>query len=252
MKTSSIGKRIMRETARRTINRTKNKVVTQTTRTILKQVPKSKNPLLSRLTQSLTREAVRTVTDFMVGYAGGLIKKGRQSTPFLSSAHKKSSAATTRFHKQQSTVKIKFMLAFALFLGVPNGVWATEIPPTIPIEIITPTTTVPVTVEVADEAPEWERGLMFRKELPEMSGMIFLYFGEHPISMWMKNTYIPLDMLFFNKEGVIVHIAKNRQPLDETFIPSVKPVIGVLEVNGGFADKHQINIGDKINLLPEK
>ena len=102
-------------------------------------------------------------------------------------------------------------------------------------------------VEVADTLEKSARGLMYRHFLPEKSGMVF--FDETPKVwyMWMKNTYIPLDMVFFDKKGKIVKIVQ-AIPLDLTTISSDIPVKGVIELNAGICEKYHIRVGDTLKL----
>lgn len=101
-------------------------------------------------------------------------------------------------------------------------------------------------VEVAT-TPEQERyGLMFRKKLPPRSGMIFLYYPEQQIFMWMKNTYIPLDMLFVRADGTISKIIADAMPMDATPLSSDAPVRAVIEINAGEAAGQGIKVGDKV------
>jgi len=101
--------------------------------------------------------------------------------------------------------------------------------------------TVQVAVEIADDAEERARGLMFRKNLPEGQGMLFIYEHPQPVGFWMRNTLIPLDMIFIDQRGEVRHIHPMARPLDETSIPGA--AVGdpspdrlmVLEVAGGEA-----------------
>jgi uncharacterized protein len=108
----------------------------------------------------------------------------------------------------------------------------------------------PVTldVEVADTDKKREHGLMFRRSLPEKTGMIFLFDDEHTITMWMKNTYIPLDMVFIGDDWRIKHIAREAEPLSLDIIPSVHPASRVLEIGAGEAAKLGLAPGDKVSL----
>ncbi len=101
-------------------------------------------------------------------------------------------------------------------------------------------------VEIAKTADQRNRGLMFRKTMAQKSGMLFLFSEFQDITMWMKNTYIPLDILFLNQNGRIVHIAKSTVPesLDHIFAPV--PSISVLELNAGVTSSLNIKVGDKI------
>ncbi len=102
-------------------------------------------------------------------------------------------------------------------------------------------------VEVMRTAEEKAKGLMFRQHLPDDRGMLFDFEREQPVSMWMRNTYIPLDMLFIRADGAVHHIHARAQPLDETPIPSNGNVRFVLEINGGAAAKLGLKPGDKVS-----
>ena len=114
------------------------------------------------------------------------------------------------------------------------------------IEIVTKAGVRAFTVELATNDAERERGLMFRKELPEGHGMLFDFQRDQPVQFWMHNTYIPLDMIFIQADGRILHIAENAKPQSDTLIPSGGPVRGVLEVIGGTAAKFGIAPGDRV------
>ncbi len=101
-------------------------------------------------------------------------------------------------------------------------------------------------VEIADDETERARGLMFRRSLSEGEGMLFLYPSPRPVSFWMENTYLPLDMLFIAEDGTIVLIVENAQPLSRTPIPSLVPVIAVLEIRGGLARHLGIDAGARL------
>jgi uncharacterized membrane protein (UPF0127 family) len=102
------------------------------------------------------------------------------------------------------------------------------------------------TVEVVKTEQERATGLMYRKELPEGRGMLFDFSPEQQVSMWMKNTLIPLDMIFIRSDGRIIRIAENTEPLSEKIIPSGGLTRGVLEVIGGTAKKYGIAPGDRV------
>ena len=101
-------------------------------------------------------------------------------------------------------------------------------------------------VEMAVTEAEREKGLMFRKELPEGHGMLFDFHSEQEVGFWMQNTYIPLDMIFIRGDGRILRIAENTEPLSTRVIPSNGPVRAVLEVIGGTARKFGIAPGDRV------
>ncbi len=114
------------------------------------------------------------------------------------------------------------------------------------LEIVTKNGVHVFSVEVAANDADRRKGLMFRKELPEGKGMLFDFKQDQDISMWMRNTYIPLDMLFINSDGRIRRIAENTVPFSERTIPSGGPVRGVLEVIAGTAKKLGIAPGDRV------
>jgi hypothetical protein len=101
-------------------------------------------------------------------------------------------------------------------------------------------------VEIADTEAQREKGLMFRKSLPDGQGMLFDFKREQDVSFWMQNTYIPLDMIFIRGDGSILRIVENAEPLSTRFIPSGGPVLAVLEVIGGTARKLGIAPGDRV------
>lgn len=106
-------------------------------------------------------------------------------------------------------------------------------------------------VEIADTQEKLALGLMFRDEMPEDHGMIFLFPNEAPRSFWMKNCRIPLDILYFDKDLKMVSAALNAPPCRAercpTF-PSKYPAMYVLEINGGMAAKLGISVGDQLKL----
>jgi uncharacterized membrane protein (UPF0127 family) len=91
-------------------------------------------------------------------------------------------------------------------------------------------------IEIADEPHERSQGLMFRTEMGAFEGMLFIYERPQPVSFWMRNTLIPLDMLFIDKHGVVQRIHENAVPLDETSIPGGDDILAVLEINGGMSE----------------
>ncbi len=101
-------------------------------------------------------------------------------------------------------------------------------------------------VEVMRSRPELEKGLMFRKSMSADHGMLFDFGQPQNVSMWMKNTYLPLDMVFIGADGKIVNVAHDAVPMSEKIIPSAGTVLGVLEVNAGVADKIGVKPGDAV------
>ena len=115
-----------------------------------------------------------------------------------------------------------------------------------PLEIVTRNGVQVFSVEMATTEQEKETGLMYRKELADGKGMLFDFSPEQEVSMWMKNTYIPLDMIFIRADGRILRIAENTEPLSTKIIPSRGLAKGVLEVIGGTAKKYGIEPGDRV------
>lgn len=101
-------------------------------------------------------------------------------------------------------------------------------------------------VELASTPEEQRKGLMFRNSLPENAGMLFIFHHTAIQTFWMKNTLIPLDLIFVDEFGVIKHIHHAAIPHDETPISSQFPAKAVLEINGGQAEARGIKIGDRI------
>jgi uncharacterized protein len=115
-----------------------------------------------------------------------------------------------------------------------------------PLEIVTKNGVQVFSVEMATTEQEKKTGLMYRKELPDGKGMLFDFSPEQQVSMWMKNTYISLDMIFIRADGRILRIAENTEPLSTKIIPSGGPAKGVLEVIAGTAKKYGIEPGDRV------
>jgi uncharacterized membrane protein (UPF0127 family) len=102
------------------------------------------------------------------------------------------------------------------------------------------------TVEVAADSASQERGLMYRRTLAPDAGMIFVFGQKQFVSFWMKNTFLPLDMLFVKADGTISTIQANAVPFSETSIQSAEPVLAVIELNAGRAKALGIEPGDKV------
>jgi uncharacterized membrane protein (UPF0127 family) len=103
------------------------------------------------------------------------------------------------------------------------------------------------TVELARTADQQETGLMFRRSLPANRGMIFPYDPPVPASFWMKNTLIPLDMIFIRADGRIARIAANTVPESLDPVPAGEPVAAVLEIRGGRSAELGIREGDRVD-----
>jgi len=102
-------------------------------------------------------------------------------------------------------------------------------------------------IEIADDEYETQTGLMHRKSMANKRAMLFIFPDMRMRAFYMKNTYIPLDIIYLDKDKVIVSIQENAKPLDETALPSGVPAQYVLEINGGLSQQWSIAVGDKID-----
>ena len=102
-------------------------------------------------------------------------------------------------------------------------------------------------IEIADNDATREVGLMGRPAMEERQGMLFIFEDESLTSFWMRNTILPLDMIFINKQGKIVTIHKNTKPFSEDTYSATAMTLFVLEVNAGFAEKYGIKEGDMVS-----
>ncbi|VUD70157.1 hypothetical protein MET9862_00720 [Methylobacterium symbioticum] len=101
-------------------------------------------------------------------------------------------------------------------------------------------------VEVMRTDADRSRGLMYRRSMAADHGMLFDFERTEPVSMWMKNTYLSLDMLFIRADGLIARIAAETEPLSTAIIPSGEPVLAVLELNAGTAARLGLRTGDRV------
>ncbi len=106
-----------------------------------------------------------------------------------------------------------------------------------------------IRLEVADDQAQRAQGMMYRKSVPTDTGMIFLFDEEAPQSFWMKNTYVPLDIIFVSADKKIVNIHQNTTPLSEQRYPSTAPAKYVVEVAAGYTAAYGINPGDEIDFV---
>src|SRR3989339_827257 len=104
-----------------------------------------------------------------------------------------------------------------------------------------------IDIELAQDDAERQLGLMYRDKMAENQGMLFVFEDETTRSFWMKNTVLPLDMLFINAKNEIVTIHKSTTPYSEESYASTKHAKYVLEVNAGFTDKYKIAVGDRLS-----
>ncbi len=103
-----------------------------------------------------------------------------------------------------------------------------------------------LTIEIADNEVETTQGLMYRSTMPDSCGMVFIFADSQPRNFWMKNTYLPLDILFLDESKKIVTIQANRTPFSEEQIPSFEDAKFVLEVNAGYCKRKGIEKGDVV------
>lgn len=150
-------------------------------------------------------------------------------------------------------VSSKIVLACLAALAVPLGVAHAEEPsavvepaPTEPLAIVTKDGRRAFKVEVMRNDAQRAKGLMYRRSMAADHGMLFDFERPLPVNMWMKNTYLPLDMVFIRSDGSIARIAADTEPLSTQIIPSGEPVLSVLELNAGTAAKLGIRPGDRV------
>lgn len=103
-------------------------------------------------------------------------------------------------------------------------------------------------VQIAETPAEREKGLMYVKELPEKSGMLFVFQKEEKLSFWMRNTFIPLDLVFIDKNLKVAGFVKNARILNDEPLTINKDAQYVLEINGGMADKYGIKEGQTVKI----
>jgi hypothetical protein len=123
-----------------------------------------------------------------------------------------------------------------------------------PLAIVTAAGRQEFTVEVAKTDEQRAYGLMFKRAMPANEGMLLLYDKPQPIFIWMRNTYIPLDLVYIKADGTVESIYYGARPLDETSRPSQGDALGVLEINAGVARLIGIRPGDRVEspALPKR
>ncbi len=136
---------------------------------------------------------------------------------------------------------LSLVVFFALAAGGPAGGDGLEA-----LQIVTASGTHDFQVEIAKDDASRARGLMDRRFMPADHGMLFEFDREAPEAFWMKDTYIPLDMIFISRAGIVTKIVADAEPLSERAIPSGPPCMAVLELNGGAAAKIGLKVGDKV------
>jgi uncharacterized membrane protein (UPF0127 family) len=147
-----------------------------------------------------------------------------------------------------ASLRVGLWVALISWIGLVapsgGGVRAAEFQP---LEIATAAGVKKFSVELAKTEREKETGLMYRKHLPDGQGMLFDFSPAQQVSMWMKNTYISLDMIFIDPDGRVLRIAENTEPFSTRIIPSRGLAKAVLEVIAGTAKKYGIAPGDRVS-----
>ncbi|HXT06876.1 MAG TPA: DUF192 domain-containing protein [Roseiarcus sp.] len=115
-----------------------------------------------------------------------------------------------------------------------------------PLDIVTSTGTHRYEVEIANDNASRERGLMYRHEMPANHGMLFEFPTRAPVTFWMKNTYLPLDMVFIDADGTVRGVYEHAAPLSKKLISSDVAVVAVLELNADQAFDIHLKPGDKV------
>lgn len=103
-----------------------------------------------------------------------------------------------------------------------------------------------INVELSTNDSEHERGLMYRKQMDENQGMLFIFEQEEWRSFWMRNTIIPLDIIYVNAQKQVINVCKNAKVMDESSLPSIAPAMYVVEINAGLCEKYGIDAGTEI------
>jgi len=134
---------------------------------------------------------------------------------------------------------IAWIVATSVYVLCAGGVWAACSDSV--ATVATDTAKVRFQVELAITAQDKAQGLMHRETLPDRAGMLFIYPNPQPVSFWMRNTLIPLDMIFIDDQGRVARVHHNAVPLDETPIYGGDAIKAVLEINAGLAKKYGIS-----------
>lgn len=143
----------------------------------------------------------------------------------------------------QNFISVFVFVFFAVFVG-HTPLFAQQ---TAPLRIVTAQGMAhDFQVEVVDDDEARQRGLMFRQHMPADQGMLFDFQEVRPILMWMKNTYLSLDMVFIRADGSIARVVEKTEPLSTKTIPSGEPVLSVLELVGGTCSRLGIKAGDRV------
>ncbi len=143
-------------------------------------------------------------------------------------------------------VGVRLWAAFALLLLAAGFAATARADGLEPLQIVTADGTHDFQVEIAADDASRERGLMNRRYMAADDGMLFEFDRDAPVAFWMKNTYIPLDMIFISRAGIVTNVVADAEPLSERVIPSGPPCAAVLELNGGAAAAMGLRVGDKV------
>ena len=114
------------------------------------------------------------------------------------------------------------------------------------LKLVTAKATHAIDIEITDTPEEKAQGLMFRTRLDDKNGMLFFYEAPQEVTMWMRNTYIPLDMVFIRADGTVHRIEARTEPLSEDIIASRGDVTACLELAGGAAERLGLKPGDRV------
>jgi uncharacterized protein len=137
-------------------------------------------------------------------------------------------------------------LLAVLFVMLAGAAARAQEGPTEPLTIASRTGRHTFAVEVARDDATRTQGLMYRRKMAPDHGMLFDFERTEPVTMWMKNTYLPLDMVFIRADGTVSRVAADTEPLSTRIIPSGEPVLSVLELNAGTAARLGIHAGDTV------
>jgi uncharacterized membrane protein (UPF0127 family) len=149
-------------------------------------------------------------------------------------------------HAFRGTFRLRLLLLPALLLCLTSVAQPVRAADLQSLEIVTKTGVRMFSVEMAVTDEQRAKGLMYRKELADGRGMLFDFTPEQSISMWMKNTYISLDMIFIGADGRVTRVAENTEPESTRIVSSGGPAKAVLEVIAGTARKYGIAQGDQV------
>ncbi len=149
--------------------------------------------------------------------------------------------------RQMIVALVALVVCAGAMTFLPTLLPAAEAPKLEPLSITTDRGTTKFEVEVAATDEARETGLMYRSSLAPDRGMLFDFKETQPVYFWMKNTYVPLDMIFIRADGTVASVAENTVPLSEAVVPSKVPVRFVLEVVAGTASRIGLKAGDRVS-----